>query len=68
MSEETYKQVEDEGEIPAMNLSILEKQPRDLGIHKVVFGPGQAANLGSKDGLAESITIGQSSPHTRLYR
>lgn len=66
MSEETYTQVEDDGETPAVNLNILEKQPRDLGIHKVVFGPGQTANLGSKDGLAESITIGQSLVNSRL--
>ncbi|XP_046672694.1 zinc transporter 2-like [Homalodisca vitripennis] len=63
MSSETYKKTEDVEDRLEVNLGVPEKQPRDLGIHKVVFtGHGETAEPpmeGCIKPAMEAITIVQ---------
>lgn len=65
--EETYTPPEtaEGAEKPPTALGIPEKQPRDLGVHKIVFNDrGKPENVTgenakAKEGFAGSITIGE---------
>uniref|UniRef100_A0A1B6LNS4 Cation efflux protein cytoplasmic domain-containing protein n=1 Tax=Graphocephala atropunctata TaxID=36148 RepID=A0A1B6LNS4_9HEMI len=63
MSNESYKKADEVDEKPPVNLGVPEKQPRDLGIHKIVFNghtePADSSIDGSLKPSIEAITIVQ---------